>query len=41
MKEFLRAVRALDITVVQLNMIIPETLSFWDGRMECVSFTDE
>jgi len=36
MKEFLRAVYALDITVVQLNVIIPETLSFYGGQMECL-----
>jgi len=36
MKEFLRAVYALDITVVQLNVIIPETLSFYGGEMECL-----
>lgn len=43
MNEFLRAVYALDITVYQLNVIIPETLSFWDGQMECLTVitTDE
>ena len=36
MEEFLRAVHDLDITVVQLNVIIPETLSFYGGEMECL-----
>ena len=36
MKEFLRAVHELNITVVQLNVIIPETLSFYGGHMECL-----
>ena len=36
MKEFLRAVYALDITVIQLNVIIPETLTHYSGMMECL-----
>ena len=36
MEEFLRAVEALDITVIQLNVIIPETLSNYGGQMECL-----
>lgn len=36
MEEFLRAVAALDITVIQLNVIIPETLSHYGGQMECL-----
>jgi len=36
MEEFLRAVDELDITVFQLNIIIPETLSLYGGQMECL-----